>query len=154
MSWSREMSYTFSGKPRFFDFFERELIVKCSPLITLVLLVKHDLSLKVQWFADTLLFRAPVTIAVGCRLVLSIREAATSPAHSYASSNTMVLSTVVFEGDAQCRGEDTTLYDWFLWHITNTEGHQLAMETSCQLSPTIIAQDRLRDNKAVMLIST
>jgi len=69
---------------------------------SLVLLVKHSVSLEVQWFADTLLFRAPVTILVGCRLVLSIREAARPP-----DSSTIVLSTVVF-GDRPYGGEDST----------------------------------------------
>jgi len=105
------MSYTSSGVGRFATLCigRKFITVKCSPLVTLVLLVKHSVSLEVQWFADTLLFRAPVTILVGCRLVLSIREAARLPdSRSYGTdSSTIVLSTVVF-GDRPYGGEDST----------------------------------------------
>ncbi|KAL4081351.1 hypothetical protein V8B97DRAFT_1862995 [Scleroderma yunnanense] len=107
---SRQLSYSRSARfnrPRLIDvLIEGNVIYFISPLITLILLAKHGVSLKVQWIADTLLFKAPVTIMVGCRLILSIREAATSPAHSHSTSNTLVLSTVVF-GDRARREEDT-----------------------------------------------
>ena len=51
------------------------LTIACSPLVTFVLLLKAGVSREVTWLADTLLFRAPITISAGCRLILSIRQA-------------------------------------------------------------------------------
>lgn len=35
-----------------------------------------NVSLEVQWLTSTFFFRAPITISAGCRLILSVREAA------------------------------------------------------------------------------
>ncbi|KIM57298.1 hypothetical protein SCLCIDRAFT_130749 [Scleroderma citrinum Foug A] len=109
---SRQQSHFRSprlNRPRIIDvLIQGNVIYFLSPLVTLILLVKHNVSLKVQWFADTLLFRAPVTILVGCRLVLSIREATRPPASSYGTtSDTIALSTVIFH-DGTYGGEDST----------------------------------------------
>ncbi|KAL4076363.1 hypothetical protein J3A83DRAFT_2184930 [Scleroderma citrinum] len=68
-----------SNRPRLIDvLIHGNVIYFLSPLGMFILLVMHSVSLKVQWLADTLLFRAPITILAGCRLILSIREAASS----------------------------------------------------------------------------
>ena len=52
------------------------LTISCSPLLTFVLLLKQHASLEIQWLGDALLFGAPISIAAGCRLILSLREVA------------------------------------------------------------------------------
>ena len=69
--------------------------MKNSPLAMFILLVIHSPNPKVQWLADALLFRAPVTILAGCRLILSIRRA-TSLLQSNSSYFDFTESTVVF----------------------------------------------------------
>ena len=64
-------------------------------LANFMLLVMHSSNPTVQWLANTLLFRAPVTIMVGCRLIISIRRA-TSLLQSDSSYFNFVESTVVF----------------------------------------------------------
>ncbi|KAL4081347.1 hypothetical protein V8B97DRAFT_13449 [Scleroderma yunnanense] len=67
-----------------------------SPLGMFILFVINTANLKAEWLADTLLFRAPITILAGCRLILSIREAASPPLPPYPSLSNFADSTVVF----------------------------------------------------------
>ncbi|KAL4076400.1 hypothetical protein J3A83DRAFT_2200375 [Scleroderma citrinum] len=95
---SRQQSYSRSetfNRPRLVDvLIHGNVIYFLSPLVTFVLLVQTNVSLEVQWLADTLLFRAPITISAGCRLILSIRQA-TSPPKPYSISTWMTSSTAV-----------------------------------------------------------
>ena len=63
----------------------------CSPLITFVLFLFD--GLQVRWLADTLLFRSPITISAGCRLILSVQEA-TSQRFTLGSDPAMLSSFV------------------------------------------------------------
>ncbi|KAL4081359.1 hypothetical protein V8B97DRAFT_1922225 [Scleroderma yunnanense] len=60
-----------------------------------VLLLMPSVSPEVQWLAFTLLHRAPSTITAGCRLILSIRKAASS-FPSYEPGSNFIHSSVVF----------------------------------------------------------
>ena len=49
-----------------------------SPLVGFILSMKHDASPEIEGLTNTHLFGVPFAIPVGCRLILSIREAASS----------------------------------------------------------------------------
>ncbi|KAL4079511.1 hypothetical protein J3A83DRAFT_4210214 [Scleroderma citrinum] len=80
---SRQRSYPRSARfngPQLVDvLIQGNVIYFLCPLVLFVLFMKHNPSLEVQWLIDTILLRAPVTIMVGCRLVLSIRQTASTP---------------------------------------------------------------------------
>ena len=75
---------------------ELTLTIGRSPLVTFILLLKAGVSKEVTWFADTLLFRAPIAISAGCRLILSIRQATSSSTKEHSSVSTW---------DAPCRAD-------------------------------------------------
>ena len=83
-----EMSYTLLGM-NFHITLDKDLTIRHSPLITFVLFLNHDASLKIQWLAQILLWSAPITISAGCRLILSIREAVSSQCSTAVSRRTM-----------------------------------------------------------------
>ena len=58
-----------------------------------IIIVINSPNPKVQWLGDALLFRAPVVILAGCRLILSIRE---ENLQSDPSDSNFADSTVVF----------------------------------------------------------
>ena len=53
-----------------------DLTIGCSPLATFIAYLNSGVSLEIKEFADTLFRRAPIAISVGCRLILSVHEAA------------------------------------------------------------------------------
>jgi len=83
---------------------EWTLTIGRSPLVTFILLLKADVSMEVGWFADTLLFRAPIAISAGCRLILSIRQAAGSSTKQYTSMSTWGTSSTVVAGPSTSQG--------------------------------------------------
>ncbi|KIM66414.1 hypothetical protein SCLCIDRAFT_1211172 [Scleroderma citrinum Foug A] len=68
-----------------------------SPLLTFILLFTNG-SIKFQWFADTFLIRAPITISAGCCLILSIRQATRSLPEQYSSMSTWGVSSAAVPG--------------------------------------------------------
>ncbi|KAL4081344.1 hypothetical protein V8B97DRAFT_10438 [Scleroderma yunnanense] len=85
-----------SNRPRLIDvLIQGNVIYFFSPLAMFILYVINPVNTKIQWLANILFFRAPITILAGCRLILSIREAA-SPPSSYESVTDFAHSTLVF----------------------------------------------------------
>ncbi|KIM57308.1 hypothetical protein SCLCIDRAFT_130746, partial [Scleroderma citrinum Foug A] len=74
------------------------------PLITFVLFLNDDASLKLHWLAQSLPFGGPITICAGCRLILSIREVASSQHLTSVPSRTMS----AFVAHGSWRGEDSS----------------------------------------------
>ena len=70
-----------------------KLMIRNSPLAMFIIIVINSPNPKVQWLGDALLFRAPVVILAGCRLILSIRE---ENLQSDPSDSNFADSTVVF----------------------------------------------------------
>ena len=97
------MSYTSLGKNSLVAVGEY-LTIRCSPLVSFILLLQQTESLEIQWLGDTLLFSAPITIAAGCRLILSLREATSH--HLVAGSNPVTISDFIVQ-DEPWRGQDT-----------------------------------------------
>ena len=58
------------------------MTIGCSPLATLIAYLNSGVSPEVEELADTLFRRAPIIISVGCRLILSVHEAASQCLHS------------------------------------------------------------------------
>ena len=77
-----------------------------SPLVGFILSMIHNLSPEIEGLANTLLLGAPIAISVGCRLILSIREAA-SPHHLYSASSRTMSAFIV--QDRSQRGEDSRI---------------------------------------------
>ena len=72
------------------------LKIGCSPLATFIAYLNSGVSQEVEEFANTLFRRAPIGISVGCRLILSVHEAAS---HQLTLGSHPVMSTfVVREG--------------------------------------------------------
>ncbi|KIM57306.1 hypothetical protein SCLCIDRAFT_1139539 [Scleroderma citrinum Foug A] len=96
---SRQQSYAHSrfNKSQLVDILiHGNVVYFISPLVTFILLLKAGVSKEVTWFADTLLFRAPIAISAGCRLILSIRQATSSSTKQHSSVSTW---------DAPCRAD-------------------------------------------------
>ncbi|KIM57304.1 hypothetical protein SCLCIDRAFT_1138909 [Scleroderma citrinum Foug A] len=101
---SRQQSYAHSrfNKPRLVDILiHGNVVYFISPLVTFILLLKTGVSDEVTWFADTLLFRAPVAIFAGCRLILSIRQAAGSSTVRQYSMSAWGTSSTAVAGSSQ-----------------------------------------------------
>ncbi|KAL4076405.1 hypothetical protein V8B97DRAFT_10115 [Scleroderma yunnanense] len=87
---------TQSNRPRLIDILiHGNVKYFLSPLGMFVFMIINSPNLKVQWLADALLFRAPITILAGCRLIPSIREA-TSSFQLCESGSKLTDSTIVF----------------------------------------------------------
>ena len=97
------MSYTSLGK-NFLVTVGEDLTIRCSPLMTSIVFLKQGASLEIQWLSDALLFCAPITIAAGCRLILSLRGAASHRLGS--GSNPVTISEFIVQ-DEPWRGKDT-----------------------------------------------
>ncbi|KIM63759.1 hypothetical protein SCLCIDRAFT_116507, partial [Scleroderma citrinum Foug A] len=92
------------NKPRLVDsLIHGNVIYFVSPLVTFILFLNHDVSLKIQWLAQILLWAAPITISAGCRLILSIREAVSPRCSTSVSCRTMTAFAV------QDGGEDSRI---------------------------------------------
>lgn len=97
------MSYTSLGKNSHVTVGE-DLTIRCSPLVTFIVLLNQDVSLEIQWLGNVLLFSAPITIAAGCRLILSLREETSH--HLVSGSNPVTISASTVQ-DETWRGKDT-----------------------------------------------
>ena len=75
-----------------------------SPLVVSTLCIKHDMSPEIEGLAKTLLLGVPIAIPVGCRLILSIREAASL--HHLCPISGHIISTFVAQ-DGSRREEDS-----------------------------------------------
>ena len=75
-----------------------------SPLVAFTLSMKHDTSPMFEGLANTLLLGVPIAIPVGCRLILSIREAASS--HHLCPISGRIMSTFVVQ-EGSWKGEDS-----------------------------------------------
>ena len=64
----------------------------CSPLVTFIVCLNVGVSIDNQWLADALFLSAPITTAAGCRLILSVREAASHYHHLPSASNPVSIS--------------------------------------------------------------
>lgn len=62
----------------------------CSPLVTFIVCLKVGGNIDNQWLADALFLSAPITTAAGCRLILSVRDAASHYHHLLASASNPV----------------------------------------------------------------
>ena len=84
---------------------EWDLILRyiCSPLVTFILYLNSRASLEIHWFADSLFLLAPITLSVGCRLILSVQEAAS---HHLTLGSHPVMST--FSARNGSREEDSS----------------------------------------------
>ena len=80
------------------------MTIGCSPLVTFIAYFNSGVSLEIRWLASALFLRAPVIISVGCRLILSVHEAAS---HRSTSGSHPVMSTFVVR-DGLCE-EDTSV---------------------------------------------
>ncbi|KAL4081433.1 hypothetical protein V8B97DRAFT_1922843 [Scleroderma yunnanense] len=65
-----------------------------SPLLMFILFMIPSTTGPAVYFAETLLFRAPIAILAGCRLILSVRKASSS-FQSYEPAFNLVRSTIV-----------------------------------------------------------
>ncbi|KIM57302.1 hypothetical protein SCLCIDRAFT_28912 [Scleroderma citrinum Foug A] len=105
---SRRQSYAHSrfNKSRLVDvLIHGNVVYFISPLVTFILLLKAGVSQEVTWFADTLLFRAPVAISAGCRLILSIRQVtSSSTTKQYSSMSTWGTSSTAVAGASTSQG--------------------------------------------------
>jgi len=97
------MLYTSLGKSSHVTVGEY-LTIRCSPLVTFIVLLNQDASLEIQWLGDVLLFCAPITIIAGCRLILSLREVAS---HCLISGSNPVTISAFEVQDEPRRGKDT-----------------------------------------------
>ena len=77
-----------------------------SPLVGFTLSMIHNMSPEIEGLANTLLLGAPIAVSVGCRLILSIREAASS--HHLCPISGRIMSTFVVR-DGSLRGEDSRI---------------------------------------------
>ena len=82
---------------------EQNLTRGCSPLLIFILFLA-DVNMKVQWFADTLLFRVPITISAGCRLILSVGRATASSSKQYSSISIWGVSSTAVPGSSISQG--------------------------------------------------
>ena len=64
-----------------------------SPLVTFIVCLSDGGIVEDQWLADALFLSAPITNAAGCRLILSVREAASRQLTS--ASKLLTMSTLV-----------------------------------------------------------
>ena len=80
------------------------MTIGCSPLVTFIAFLNAGVSLEIQWLAGALFLRAPITLSVGCRLILSVQEAASHQLTS--GSYPVMVSTFVAVGD-ELREEDS-----------------------------------------------
>ena len=88
-----------------------------SPLGTFIFYMQRDMSLEVQWLAEALVWSVPVPISVGCHLILSIREAASSHDISSVSSRTMS-AFVARDGSWNREGTSTVWRLLLYWNLT------------------------------------
>ncbi|KIM61538.1 hypothetical protein SCLCIDRAFT_121892, partial [Scleroderma citrinum Foug A] len=105
---SKQQSHSRSArlnKPRLVDvLIQGNVVYFLSPLVTFIVLLNQDVSLEIQWLGNVLLFSAPVTIAAGCRLILSLREGTSH--HLVSGSNPVTISASTVQ-DEPWRGKDT-----------------------------------------------
>ena len=101
------MSYTFWGGYSPTIVVEWNITTACSPLVTFSLSMKHDMSLEIRVLTDILLWGAPIIISVGCRLILSVREAASSHHITSVSGTSHTMGAFVVQD--QLRGEDSCI---------------------------------------------
>ena len=108
-----EMSYTSLGGNSHVTV-GKDLTIRHSPLVTSVLL--HNGNPQIQLVAQVIFWAAPITISAGCRLILSIREAAysqylTSVSHRTTSTLAEASHCVRghIKGDCEACGHDTGL---------------------------------------------
>jgi len=76
----------------------------CSPLVGFTFSMIHITNPEIGGLANTFILGVPIAIPVGCRLILSIREAASSH-HLLCPISGHIMSTFVVQ-DGSWRGED------------------------------------------------
>lgn len=69
--------------------------IQRSPLATFVLFLIS--GIENQWLPRTLLFKAPIAISAGCRLILSVKEGVSH--HLISDTNVIMTSTFAFRSD-------------------------------------------------------
>ena len=79
------------------------MTIGCSPLVTFIVYLNSGSSLKIEWLANALFLRAPITISVGYRLIISVREAAS---HHLTSDSHPVMMRAFFVVGDEVREED------------------------------------------------